>query len=45
MRRASLYKADIGSKRKSCADFREALVDETTDIPGRKYSGTMRMIA
>jgi uncharacterized protein YjbI with pentapeptide repeats len=45
MRSASLYKADIGSKKKPYADFHEALVDETTDIPGRKYSGTMRVIA
>ena len=45
MRSASLYKADVGSKKKPCADFHEALVDETTDIPGRKYSGTMRVIS
>jgi hypothetical protein len=36
---------DVGSKKKPHADFHEALVDETTDIPGRKYSGTMRVIA
>jgi uncharacterized protein YjbI with pentapeptide repeats len=35
MRRASLYTADIGSKKKPCVDFHEALVDETTDIAGR----------
>jgi uncharacterized protein YjbI with pentapeptide repeats len=45
MRRASFYKADVGSKKKPYADFHEALVDETTDIPGRRYSGTMRVIA
>ena len=45
IRRASLYKADIGSKKRPSADFHDALVDETTDIPGRKYSGTMRVIS
>jgi uncharacterized protein YjbI with pentapeptide repeats len=48
LRGTSFYKAETGwplSKRIPCSDFQDALVDETTDIPSRKYSGTMQVIS
>jgi len=46
MRGASLYKAETGwpfTRKYPSADLTEALVDESSDIPGRKFCGTMRV--
>jgi uncharacterized protein YjbI with pentapeptide repeats len=47
MRGCSLYRAEIGQRRSRhvSADFTDALLDESTDIPGRKVLGAMRVIA